>query len=139
MKIVLVIDCNRIFAALIKEGTTRNIFWDDEFEFIAPDFILEEIEKYKEEIMSKTVLTQEEFNVLLSLFLERITIIPQEDYSEYTKIIEISDIKDIPYVACCLATKAHGIWTHDPDFQQQTEVKVFTNMDLLRWLRKSQS
>ncbi len=134
MKMLLVVDANRVIAAFIKSGTTREILFMEQFEFIAPDFILEEIEKYKAEIMLKAGFGPDNFEVLLSLFLECITIFPQEEYQEYISLLEteISDIKDIPYVACCLAAKAQGIWTHDPDFREQKKVNVFTNIDLLR-------
>lgn len=134
MKILLVVDANRAIAAFIRSGTTREILMMEQFEFIAPDFILEEIEKYKAEIMLKAGLGLENFEVLLSLFLGCITILPKEEYQEYIPLLEkeISDIKDIPYIACGLAAKAQGIWTHDPDFREQKKVNVFTNIDLLR-------
>lgn len=38
----IVIDANRILAAMIKESTTREIVFNRFFEFIAPDFVLSE-------------------------------------------------------------------------------------------------
>ena len=39
----IVIDSNRVFASLLKDGTARKILYTDYFEFIAPEFIKEEI------------------------------------------------------------------------------------------------
>ena len=46
----VVIDANRIMAALIKDSTTRKIFLKDEFEFIAPEHVLSEIRNHTEAI-----------------------------------------------------------------------------------------
>ena len=53
----IVIDANRIIAALIKEGTTREILFKKGFEFIAPDCIKGELQKYREEIKEKAKIT----------------------------------------------------------------------------------
>ncbi len=138
MKMLIVVDCNRVIAALIKDGTTRRLLWRSEFELVAPDFILEEIEKHKEEITQKATISLSEFEIVLALFFERITIVPKEDYTSFLEGLsaEMIDPKDIPYLACALATKANGIWTHDPHFLEQKKVKIFTNIDLLRLSEK---
>ena len=46
----LVIDANRVIAALIKQSTTRELLLDMAFEFIAPDFLKTELERHREEI-----------------------------------------------------------------------------------------
>ncbi len=71
--------------------------------------------------------------MLLSLIFERITIIPKGKYEKKIKQAKskISDPKDIPYLACCIATHSAGIWTHDQHLKEQKEVKVFTNIDML--------
>ena len=47
----IIIDCNRVIGALIKESTTREILFDRNFEFFAPEYIKSEIEKYRKEII----------------------------------------------------------------------------------------
>lgn len=130
----IVIDSNRVFAALLKENTTRKILFCTEINFYAPDCITIELGKYKQEILKKLDLNEEEYEILLSLIFENITIVPIEEYSEFVRILEkmISDPKDIPYLALAISLQANGIWTHDPHFKEQTEVKIFTNIDLLR-------
>lgn len=130
----IVIDSNRVIAALIKDSTTRNILFDNKFEFIAPDAITIEINKYKTTIIEKADVREGEFDVLLSLIFEHINIVPQNEYNEFvTKFQnEINDPNDVPYIAACMAAKAEGIWTHDPHFNEQKKVKVFTNIDLLK-------
>jgi len=76
----IVIDSNRVIAALIKDSTTREILFDRNFEFFAPENIQNEIIRYKEEIIDKAGIGQEEFEILFSLIFEYIDIVPQAEY-----------------------------------------------------------
>ena len=58
----LVIDANILFAALIKEGVSIELIFNENFHLFAPEFLLEEFTKYKNEILKKTKRTDEEFN-----------------------------------------------------------------------------
>ncbi len=130
-----VIDSNRVIAALVKESTTRKILMNNAFEFLAPEFIMTEIEKYKKMIIQKASISEDEFDILLSLVFERIKIISKEEYEGFAEKLknEINDFKDIAYVAVCLAQKSDGIWTHDTDFLGQKKCKVYTNIDMLKF------
>ncbi|HLC55414.1 MAG TPA: PIN domain-containing protein [Candidatus Nanoarchaeia archaeon] len=76
----VVVDTNRIIAALIKNGISRRIIMDNKkFEFLIPDHSLIEVEKYREEIKQKAHISDQEFEVLLSLLLEKIEIIPKAE------------------------------------------------------------
>ena len=135
----VVVDSNRVIASLIKDSTTRQILFDKNFYFIAPDFITTEINKYREEIMGKAILNEEEFDILISIIFENIEIVPEENYKKHIESFKskISDEKDIPYLAVALNNYAAGIWTHDPHFLEQNMIKVFTNKDLLEIIRLS--
>ena len=50
----LVIDANILFSALIKAGKTIEILLNPGFNFYAPEFLLEEFQKYRDEILIKT-------------------------------------------------------------------------------------
>lgn len=136
----VVIDSNRIIAALIKDSTTRKILFDDYFDFIAPEFVKSEIEKYRDEIISKSHLTKDKFDILLSFVFEHIKIVPKIEYKILVKELEkeIFDFKDISYLAVSVAKSAEGIWSHDPHFKEQNKVKVFTNIDMLRTSGKAE-
>jgi predicted nucleic acid-binding protein len=137
----VVIDSNRVIAALIKDSTTRKILFDNNFEFIAPDSITIEVDKYKDAIMEKAGISVEEFGVLLSLIFEHITIVPQNIYIDLVEEFknDIKDPNDVSYIAVCISTNAEGVWTHDPHFKEQKKVKVFTNIDLLKISNKNTS
>ncbi len=129
----IVIDSNRLIAALIKEGTTREILLDKNFEFFAPEHIKDEISSHKYEIILKSGLNEEEFEILVQLMFDFIKIIPKGDYSQFVDELktEIKDIDDIPYLAVCWLIDADGIWTHDPHFFNQNKFKIMTNIDML--------
>ena len=129
----VVIDANRVVAALIKDSTTRKILFDGNFEFVAPDYIKTEIDKYKNIITKKAEITKNEFDILLSLIFENISIIPQNEYNKFIADFKgyLNDPKDLAYIATSAATKAQGVWTHDLHFKVQGKVKIFTNKDLL--------
>ena len=90
------------------------------------------------ELKQKTKLNEEEFELLLSLILEYVTLIPFSDYKNSMAECknDISDPDDIPHLAAALACQAVGIWAHDPHFKEQNKVKVFTNIDMLRLRKK---
>ena len=129
----IVIDSNRVIAALIKESTTRELLFNENFEFYAPDLTITEITKYEKDIIQKADITQEEFDITLSAILSCINIISKDNQNIYLSELqgEINDIDDIPYIASCLFIKADGIWTHDPHFKEQHKIRIFTNIDLL--------
>src|SRR3989344_1026268 len=131
----LVADTNAIFASLISNSSSRKILMNPNFEFSVPDFSRIEISKYKQMICDKAEITQEDFDILLSFLFEKIIVIPYEEYSykmnEAKRIIEETDIKDAPFIACALAIKSEGIWTEDKGFLKQSIIKIFKTKDFL--------
>jgi len=132
----IVVDSNRVIASLIKEGTTRKILFDELFEFVAPEFLIQEVYKYKNRLEEASGMNEEELNLLLAIALKQITIVARAKYISYTKELNsvLEDKRDLPYLAVCLAVQSEGIWTHDTDFLKQKKVKVFTNKDMLKFV-----
>ena len=137
----IVVDTNRIIAALIKKGTSRDILFDENFEFRTPDYSITEIRKHKDKLIKKIKLTEEEFELLLTLIFEYIIIVPQSEYDEFMSECKdfISDPDDVPFLALCLAGNAQGVWSHDHHFLEQNKFKIFTNIDLLKISGKQNS
>jgi len=59
---MIVVDSNRIVAALLKDSTTRGILFNHKFDFIAPEFVKEEIEKHRDEFVAKAGISSDDFN-----------------------------------------------------------------------------
>jgi predicted nucleic acid-binding protein len=129
----IVVDANIVIAALIKESKVREIITNNEFTFVTPEFILNEVRKYENIIRKKASLSEEGFELVLSLLFETINIIPKEEYNTFLERAEemmAEDIDDTPYVAVYLALKCAGIWTNDKHFKDKG-IRIFTTQDLL--------
>ena len=129
----LVIDTNIVISALIKDGNTREIIVSGKFELVSPDFVLEETYKYEGYICEKAGLTKDEFELLMALIFQKITVVPSNEYEARkgtAKKIMKQDIKDVPYVACYLALKCDGIWTNDDDYEDVKEIEVVSTSEL---------
>jgi predicted nucleic acid-binding protein len=118
----LVVDTNRIIVSLIKNSVSQQIMNHPFLEFITLDHTPKELSEY-ETMIKKAKLTHKEFNLLILLIFEKITIIPKEEYENFldkAKIL-IDDINDVPFIALSLAMKVDGIWTDDTHFRTQKQ------------------
>lgn len=134
----LVIDTNVIISALIRDSFLRLIVLYGNLDLISPEFTLDEVTKYEQIILDKSGLSEEDFEDLFLTILDKIELIPKEQYSFYMSeaenIIGKIDIKDVPFIACALATNADGIWSEDRHFEKQDRIKVFKTKDVLEIL-----
>ncbi len=133
----LVVDANVIIAALIKNGKSREILASGKFKFVTSDFVKEEVQKYIPLIKEKSGMDDHTLEVLTALIFEEIETIPRIEYEkELKKAEEImkEDLKDSTYVACYLALKCDGIWTHDPHYYRKQAIKPFRTIDLVKFL-----
>ena len=130
---LLVVDANILMAALIKNSITRKLLMSEELILIAPEFLLEETEKYFGYLSEKTKLEKNLIKELLSEIIEKaeIKIFPAEEFKEKLKeAAEFSaDPKDSMYFALALKEKAI-IWSNDKALKKQNKVKVITTEEL---------
>src|SRR3989344_3406312 len=103
----LVIDTNKIISAIIKEGFSREILVNTRFDFLTPAYTLSEIIKYKNEIIKKSGLNENEFSNLLDYIFKFVRVINPQMYNGYLrsaeKIIGRIHISDVPFIAAALA------------------------------------
>lgn len=125
----VVIDTNVFMAGLISDSTMRRLLVSGKAEFYIPEFALEEVEKYKEDLQEKSGCSEEEFQKLKELLLEGIITVPKEltrkHMKEAIKIMENIDKKDSVFIACALTVNADGILSFDKDFLKQKRVRCF--------------
>lgn len=119
MKIIL--DANIIIAGLMGSRGTIVILTSQNHSFYAPQKIVDEIRKYKEEICRKINQTSEEFELNYKALLAFVNLLDLTEYAafidEAKKAIGERDINDIDYLACSLMLKADFIWSNDKDFK----------------------
>ena len=131
----LVIDTNRFIAALIKDGETRRIIFSNKFMFVTPAFAIEEIDKYREMLISKMGVNAEELNLVIDTLTSGIEIIDDEILKSFReegiRIMQNVDERDSAFIACALATNADGIFSEDKHFEKQNRVRLYKNKDLV--------
>lgn len=129
----LVVDANILFAALIKDSITSELMLHEDMHLFAPEYLIEEFEKYEELIKQKTNRSEDEFKIAFDVFERRIVLVPHEEIKPFIKKAKAisPDPKDVPYVA--LALKLHiAIWSNDNNLKRkQKEVVVYSTEDLL--------
>jgi predicted nucleic acid-binding protein len=131
----IVVDANIVISALIRDSRTRKILLSTKFDLVPPDFVLGEISKYSDYISKKAGISRKDLDLLMALVFQSITVIPAEDYESCKdKALSImkDDVKDVPYVACCLALGCDGIWTNDSDYEGKMDIRTLSTGDMLR-------
>lgn len=134
----IVLDTNILFSALIKDSTTRKLILEYDGIFLFPEYIFEEAEKHKEEILRKSEMDTDDFNELLALILKKVTIIPYEVLEPYRQeaynIIKDIDVNDTLFIACALAYKESIIWSNDSQLKKQSRIKVINTAEAIELL-----
>ncbi len=98
-----VIDANILMSILITgKASYRPLL--SYYNFILPDFVLVELEKYKEVLKSKTKMQEDEFLQWSYFVFSQLTILPnytlsKESLEKSEKLLDKIDLKDVTYVA----------------------------------------
>ncbi len=106
---LLVVDINVVFSALISHGDSSRVFMlnalNKKFKFIAPEFLFVEAGKHTAEIAERSALPLKEAQKDIELIIKQIKFIPEKQYID--KLREAREIlkkheKDVPYLALAL-------------------------------------
>jgi predicted nucleic acid-binding protein len=134
----LVIDTNIIFSALIKDSITRRILLISKYDFFIPEYVFIEIQRHSNEIMKKSGYDQDDFDTMLDTLISNVNVIPTEEFKEYIpkafKIMKDIDEDDTSFLALALMIKGDGIWSNDPHFDKQNDIKVWKTKDIVKIL-----
>jgi len=133
---IIVIDANIIISALVKDGKSAELLVNPVLELYAPEFFMEEIIKYKDEILGKTHRNLEGFSLILSEILLLTKIIPKSDFGDYIDEVRLfsPDEKDNTYLALALKLNC-PIWSNDKGLKEQTRVKIYSTEEIIDELR----
>ncbi len=133
----LVLDTNILIAALVRDSVIREILIHSAIKCFVSEFIFKEVEKYKDEIIQKSCLSNNEFTSLLESIKEHLILVSDKEIhhkEEAEQIMEPIDIKDSIFIALALSTDNAGIWSEDKHFEQQKKIKVWKTKDVMRVL-----
>ena len=130
---LLVADANELFSVAIKEGKNAEILVSDKVELITPEFILSEFKEHKEELLSKTHRSSEDFTKFLLVIEDKIEVVPTTELIPFLKEAGLltPDPDDVQYFAAALKYNC-GIWSQDKEFKKQSRVKIYSTSDLLK-------
>src|SRR3989344_6832508 len=134
----LIVNTNRIIAALIKDSASRKIINHLNAELITIEFSDQEIKKYKQLILEKAKINEEEFKLIIGRLKEKLIILDNNlilsKLNDAKNIMDKIDQDDTPFIAAALATNS-DIWSDDKHFQKQNKVKVWKTKDLEKKMR----
>ena len=131
-----VVDTNVLFTFFWKYSFTKGILVDQDFEFFAPEYALEELNKYTDEILKKTGISLDNFKELrteLAIFIE---FIPLDEYKHFMpEALSLIPMyrNDMDFLALSLKFRL-PIWSNDPHLKKQSKIKVYNTSELLKEL-----
>lgn len=84
--------------------------------------------------MKRGKLSKEGFDAVFTELFKQITLIPYKKIKpcvqEAKDFLEPRDPKDIPFLALALCIDVEGIWSNDPDFDDQDKIKRYTTNEI---------
>ena len=135
----IVVNSDRIFAALIRKSKCREIILSEKFEFLTVDFARKEIQEHVGEILRKTGLSLNEVETILGILFKSISIVNdaviKKKYKNARKIMDHIDPNDTPFIALALSVENEGIWTEDKHFMKQKRIRIWKTIELMDLIR----
>ena len=134
----LVVDSNRIIAALVRDSYSRKIILHGNLELLAISMSQKDVQKHRKDILSKAKITEEQFNSIFGKLNEKLIklddVIIKSRMKEAKEIMDKIDKDDTPFIAAALATDT-GIWSDDRHFEKQGIIKIWKTKDLSQYLK----
>ncbi|MEW6035991.1 MAG: PIN domain-containing protein [Candidatus Micrarchaeota archaeon] len=131
----LIVNTNRVIAALVRDSLSRKILFHSDAEFLGIRFSDAEVGRHKAIILEKAGINEEEFDRLLVKINSQIVFLDDElvllHMEEATKIMSAIDPDDVSFIAAALATGS-DIWSDDAHFSRQKKIKVWKTSDLVK-------
>ena len=133
----LVVDVNVVFSALVNKGESSKVFEVNKqmrrLEFIAPEFLLTELQQNIDKLQKMTRLTKEEITASFLFITEQITFIPSSIFLDKLPEAMQLNFDDSPYLALALTYKC-PIFSGDKGLKKQTKVEILSPREVLDML-----
>ena len=130
----LVADTSVLYSFFNEQSEARELA--SKVRLVSPRFSLSEIQEHKEDIKSSFKLEEWQYEFILRFWvLKFVEFIPESKYiKQFEKSMHLSpDSDDIDFFALSLKLGC-PIWSNDPHFKMQSEVRVFTTKELIEFL-----
>ena len=127
------VDANILFAALLKSGTTRKLWFGPEIELYAPSFLLKEFRKYLNYLKGKFAGSEKEFQGLYNKITAQVSLVKDPELEAFLPAAAslIRDPDDWLYLACALKEDTI-IWSEDKGFKSQNRVKTLNTKEMAK-------
>ena len=128
----LILDANISFSLMKPDSVASYLFSALRAKFFAPKHIESELDKHNSECLSKSKLSEHEFEIRQKEVKENIKFIEFSEYEDFIKeaINTLPDPEDSPYLALALSMNA-AIWSNDPHLKRQSLVRVYSTAELI--------
>ena len=111
----LVIDSNRVIAALLKEGTTRRTLFNASHTFIAPLYLKDELRRHSSYLMRRVHADAASFDMLISAILSSVTLIPPTSYKGLLSRLAAIDNHRFSFESTKINTGGKACWPRADD------------------------
>lgn len=130
----LVVDTNVLFTYFWEGSFSRSLLISKDLELVSPEYSLEELKEHKEEIKKKVRISESDFERVLDELHYYVNFISFESYSSFLKRVNgVPDRNDLDFLALALKLDV-PVWTNDKHFKEQSLVKVYTTVELVKEL-----
>ncbi|MEM3127003.1 MAG: PIN domain-containing protein [Candidatus Woesearchaeota archaeon] len=136
-----VIDSNILITFFKKESVFRKLSLKQDLILFSPEYSLEEISKYSEDIIKRAKITKKEFVELKNDLKIRVNFVQLKSYSgvvgkskklsKFYAKEEIEEfLQDLDFVALALKLE-HPIWSNDKLLKKQQKIPVFNTREII--------
>lgn len=128
----LILDNNILFSLMNPHSMNSFIFLDLNVNLFAPEFILEEFNKYEEECIKKSRLDKFKFLERKKAVFSKINFVRLKDFISFLRLAKefCPDENDVFYFTLALKLKAQ-IWSNDKELKKQNKVLVLDTKDII--------
>ena len=130
----IVLDTNILISSLLRNGLTRDLISLSPFKLYTVEYAKFEVEKHKDELLSKSKLDEDSFDYLTEFVFGKVSLIPMAELSPFKddaiKIMREIDINDSPFIALAMLLNC-PIWSNDAHFKRQNVIKSYTTKELI--------
>ena len=133
----IVLENNILFSIMNPKSLSSYLFFSINANFLAPEFIKQELEEHEEECINKSGLSKQEFEIRKAEIESSIKFFRSFEYEESLKRSAklISDLDDIDFLALAISKKSI-IWSNDIHLKEQNLIKTLTTSEVLNLFLK---
>ena len=141
----MVVDANKLIAAFLRDGLIRRVLLLGGIRFFTIDYVLEELEEHKNELLRKARIDERAYaHILRHILLPSITVVEGEEVldvvEEAYEIARGFDPDDWPVIALALKLGV-PIWTNDKKIVEASRstkrFRAITTRELLEILAEA--